>query len=280
MKRDRIVSPDIGELLSHSFETLVADMSSGHSERMLEYFAFSSRFHTYSPENKMLIFQQCPQATRVAGYRAWQEEGYQVAKGQKGIRIKAPIVKKDDAEEKHIVGFFEVFVFDVSQLTEDKRPPAFFPEVYGDFDQLYSGLHTAVAEEGIQVVETVHTQGTQGYSELGTIVLKKGLASGNKCLTLLHEWGHELIHTAQLRKELSREVKECHAEATAYIVATYFGIPAPYSADYLLNWGMTPDTLKMEMDIVQRSASHMIACINAVLKHTDNRTRGDKIHGE
>ena len=182
MKRDRIISPDVNELLSQSFETLVADIANGHSERIREYFTFSAKFHKYSPENKLLIFQQYPTATRVAGYRTWQQEGYQVAKGQKGIRIKAPIVKKDEDEVdgKRIVGFFEVTVFDVSQLTEDKRPPTFFPEVHGNFDQLYAAMHHAITAGGIQVVETVHTNGAQGYSALGTIALKKGLPSGNK----------------------------------------------------------------------------------------------------
>lgn len=278
MKRDRIVSPDINELIKHSFDTLLTDIAGGHSARMLEYFVFSSRFHKYSPDNKMLIFEQRPTATRVAGYRKWLEEGYQVAKGEKGIRIKAPIIKKDPEEEDepHIVGFFEVKVFDVSQLTPDKRPPAFFPEVYGDFDHLYEAMHRAVQEGGVQVVETAHTQGAQGYSTIGRIALKEGMTSGSRCLTLLHEWAHEIMHNQQARKELVKPIRECHAEATCYIVATHFGIPTPYSADYLLNWGTTPETLKEEMEIVQRSASHIITRINAVLSSTDNRTIGEE----
>ncbi len=278
MKRDRIVSPDINELIKHSFDTLLTDIAGGHSARMLAYFVFSSRFHKYSPDNKMLIFEQRPTATRVAGYRKWCDEGYQVAKGERAIRIKAPIVKKDPSieGESHIVGFFEVSVFDVSQLTPDKRPPTFFPEVYGDFDQLYEVMHQALQEGGVTVLETSHTYGAQGYSSLGTIALREGLASGNKCLTLLHEWAHEVIHNKQARQELPKQVKECHAEATCYIVATHFGIPAPYSADYLLSWANTPETLKAEMDIVQRAASHIITRIHAVLPSTDKMTTGEQ----
>ncbi len=282
IRRDRIVSPDIGELITHSFETLIADMTQGHSERILAYFAFSAQFHTYSPDNKILIYRQCPHATRVAGYRKWMKEGYQVAKGERGIRIKAPMIKKDPEieDEKHIVGFLEVSVFDVSQLTPEKRPPAFFPEVYGDFDQLYDAMHRAVQEGGVQVVETAHTYGAQGYSAVGTIALREGLASGNRCLTLLHEWAHEIMHNQQARKELVKPIRECHAEATCYIVANHFGIPATYSADYLLNWGTSVETLKEEMDIVQRSASHIITRINAVLNSTDNITTGEETYGE
>lgn len=38
-------------------------------ERMPAYLSFAARFHRYSLYNAMLIFMQCPQATRVAGYR-------------------------------------------------------------------------------------------------------------------------------------------------------------------------------------------------------------------
>jgi len=37
-----------------------------------------------------LILMQAPEATRVAGYRKWQELGRQVKKGEKGIVILVP----------------------------------------------------------------------------------------------------------------------------------------------------------------------------------------------
>lgn len=273
MDKDKVSPPDIQELIKQRFDTLLADVAAGKSERFLQYLAFSAKFHKYSSDNRALIYQQRPTATRVAGYTKWLEEGYQVAKGEKAIRIKAPRLKKNpeatskDASdaEKVIVGYFGVSVFDVSQLTPEKRPPEFFPAIYGDFDRMYEAMAIAATESGIRVIETSRTFGAQGYSTGGTIAIKEGLSSGNRCLVLLHEWGHEIIHNVQLRRELSREIKECHAEATNFIVASYYGIPAPYSADYLLDWGNTPETLRQEMDIVQSAASHIISRIEAVM---------------
>jgi hypothetical protein len=48
-------------------------------------------FHAYSLANQLLIAMQCPQAARVAGFRAWQKLGYCVRKGEKAIRIWVPI---------------------------------------------------------------------------------------------------------------------------------------------------------------------------------------------
>ena len=59
-----------------------------------------SRFHNYSFGNILEIARQRPDATRVAGLYAWNQLGRNVKKGEKGIRILAPIVgvkrKKDE----------------------------------------------------------------------------------------------------------------------------------------------------------------------------------------
>jgi uncharacterized protein YjlB len=55
-------------------------------------------FHEYSMGNCMLIAMQRPDATQVAGFKAWQSLGRQVRKGEHGIRIMAPmVVKQRDA---------------------------------------------------------------------------------------------------------------------------------------------------------------------------------------
>ena len=78
---------------------------------------------------------QRPDATRVAGFWKWKDFGRSVKKGEKGIRILAPIVgvvRKPDAEAekditkqntRKVVGFRNTYVFDVSQ-TEGVELPA------------------------------------------------------------------------------------------------------------------------------------------------------------
>jgi len=85
-----------------------------------------SRFHTYSFGNILEIARQRPEASRVAGLYAWNQLGRRVKKGERGIRILAPIIgsrrkQQKDAEERasrsvpRLVGFRAVYVFDVSQ---------------------------------------------------------------------------------------------------------------------------------------------------------------------
>ena len=59
------------------------------SEGWQAWLAVRRRFRTYSPLNQLLIALQKPDATKVAGFKAWLNLGYCVRKGEKAIRIYA-----------------------------------------------------------------------------------------------------------------------------------------------------------------------------------------------
>jgi hypothetical protein len=58
--------------------------------------AMAARLHNYSWRNCLLILQQKPDATRVAGYRTWQSLGRQVRRGERGIAVLAPVTYPRD----------------------------------------------------------------------------------------------------------------------------------------------------------------------------------------
>ena len=73
------------------------------SEKYTEYLRVMSQFHHYSFNNTLLIALQRPDATLVAGYRAWETKfNRHVMKGEKGIQIiaPAPIREKQEKERK------------------------------------------------------------------------------------------------------------------------------------------------------------------------------------
>jgi hypothetical protein len=99
------------------------------SKRFTEYLAFASRFHSYSFNNRMLIWLQRPEASQVAGFQTWKALGRHVKKGEKGIGILAPVAFRKEADgdadeeeagESVAVGFRVVYVFDLSQATPDR----------------------------------------------------------------------------------------------------------------------------------------------------------------
>ena len=86
---------------------------------------FKTKFYSYSFNNALLIYLQRPDASLVAGYKRWQALGRQVRKGETGIAILAPIVRRDESkagDEKQVVGFRSARVFDVAQTDGEPLP--------------------------------------------------------------------------------------------------------------------------------------------------------------
>ena len=91
------------EVIQANVQLLIEQLEAGHSEGLTAYLTAMGRFHNYSFGNILEIARQRPDATRVAGLYAWNQLGRKVIKGQKGIRILAPMIgtrKKKDTEAK------------------------------------------------------------------------------------------------------------------------------------------------------------------------------------
>ena len=56
-------------------------------QNMIEYLQFSTRFYNYSSRNTMLIYQQNPGAMFCNSYKAYQDMGYSVKRGEHGMKI-------------------------------------------------------------------------------------------------------------------------------------------------------------------------------------------------
>ena len=89
------------EVIQANVQLLMEQLEAGHSEGLTAYLTAMGRFHNYSFGNILEIARQRPDATRVAGLYAWNQLGRKVIRGQKGIRILAPMIgtrKKKDTE--------------------------------------------------------------------------------------------------------------------------------------------------------------------------------------
>ena len=94
------------EVIAANVQALIEQLEQGHSEALTAYLTAMGRFHNYSFGNILEIARQKPDATRVAGLYAWNQLGRRVKKGERGIRILAPVIgvkrKKDEEAEKDI----------------------------------------------------------------------------------------------------------------------------------------------------------------------------------
>jgi hypothetical protein len=188
------------EVIAANVNSLIEQLEAGHSDALTAYLNAMSRFHSYSFGNVLEIARQRPTATKVAGMYAWNQLGRRVKKGEKGIRILAPIIgikrKREEEAEKDIttqntrvlVGFRNAYVFDVEQTDGADLPT--MREVYGDVGENYDRLLAFIEQQGIELVFTDKIAPALGMSYGGRIAILPGQSRAETFATLLHELAH------------------------------------------------------------------------------------------
>lgn len=222
-------SQQIKEIIDRATEELAAALQAGHSEALKAYLRAIGRFHRYSLHNVLLIASQKPNASYVAGFRTWNHLGRFVKKGEKGIAILAPIVRRrpdvdDDAEEQTsaISGFRAAYVFDVSQADGQELPH--IGTVSGDPRHYAERLRSFATSQNISVEYDETIAPARGMSSGGKITLLPAQSPAEEFSTLVHELAHELLHRGDRRADTSRSVRETEAEATAFVVCQAIGL--------------------------------------------------------
>ena len=254
------------------------------SGRYRRYLAVMSRFHGYSANNCLLIAMQRPDATLVAGYRAWQDKfGRQVRKGERGMKILSPVVVKakasgddigeardDSAEEgvgRRLAGFRLATVFDVSQTDGRELPTLGVEELTGGVAR-YEAAMRAVSEVSRYPVSFEDVPGgAKGFfsrSEPKRIVIQEGMSQAQTLKTAIHELAHSVMHDSEPKGEGAalpgRATREVQAESVAFVVSSWLGLDTgDYSFGYVAGWSEGKDLpeLRASLDEI-RGAAHDI----------------------
>ncbi|CAN5455780.1 hypothetical protein BH10ACI4_BH10ACI4_04490 [soil metagenome] len=260
------------EVIAANVQSLIEQLEAGHSDALTAYLNAMSRFHNYSFGNILEIARQKPDATQVAGFWKWKEVGRSVKKGEKGIRIIAPIVgirrKKDTEANKDItkqntavlVGFRAAYVFDVSQ-TEGAELPA-MREVYGEVGEKRDRLVSLIERQGIELVFTERIAPALGMSYGGRIAILPGQSKAEEFSTLVHELAHEMLHKAERRTATTKTVRETEAEAIAFVIGKAVGLETgTASADYIHLYHGNASLLAESLEVIQQTSAVILAAL-------------------
>jgi len=245
------------------------------SDRFAEWLKFASSFHNYSFGNAMLIFLQNPKATMVKGFGEWKKDGRYVKKGEKAIKILAPIVKKketnevkaDKSDEHEIVGFRYVNVFDVSQ-TKGKELPFVSPKLLeGGTEEQEQLLTKWIKALNIPVIFK-DTGKANGYFHLkeNYIAIHKDRSIMQQLKTLIHEYAHYLLHRKDGGefKDVTTDIKEAQAESVAYVVMNHFNFDtSQYSFSYIAGWSQ-------DINVMKKIGNDIIKCSHQIIEKLSN----------
>lgn len=246
------------------------------SETFRAYLVAQARFHQYSWGNVLLILAQKPDATRVAGYRAWQSLGRQVKRGEQAIRIIAPATvrnrpavqeheqEQEDAPDepaRRRTVFRAASVFDISQTEGDPLPEVPVPVLDSQAGgKLYTDLERLALTEGLRVTIGHPSFFTRPqlmgfYAREQRAIYVREAAQLQQTKTLAHELAHHLAE-----HQVSGPASETEAEAVAYVVLAHYGLDAGARAfPYIATWARDPHVLKAALATIQRVSSAIIA---------------------
>ncbi|MGA9919693.1 MAG: ArdC-like ssDNA-binding domain-containing protein [Candidatus Dormiibacterota bacterium] len=213
----------------------------------------SGRFHRYSFQNQVLILQQRPDATLVAGYRSWLQLGRQVRQGERAIRILAPCftVRESSAEEETppptVLSFRVARVFDVTQ-TDGKELPQPVVTLMGEGSAAELAQLAERAWELEFQVQFTRLWGSRNGDcshALRRIRVRDDLPTVHKLKTLAHELAHAVLHGPEFQG--SRALAELEAESVAYLVCQELGVDSSdYSFGYVASWsGGGPEAARL-----------------------------------
>lgn len=276
---------DKSSLLSNKITQYIKQLASETDEKaasseIRRYLDFFANFHQYSFTNKMLVYIQRPDATKVASFKKWKEKNRQVVKGAKGITIFVPIFDKDknplqnpEAEGKsRPMRFTTGNVFDISDtkpINDEGEVPE-TPQWWGDntpdetCDELFDLVQIAATSEGIDVTRHASTKGEKGYSAGGHINISSDVEGAGKVATMVHEYAHELMHRPESKFFVgqedisSKEVKELQAESVSYIVMKHYGIQVEHQTTYLALWKANSESIERNMATLSKVSEYII----------------------
>ena len=259
------------------------------SEKFKSYLNTVAKFHRYSQRNIDLIYSQNPSASQVAGFKKWQNDFKRsVNKGEKGIRIAAPIIKKltpedqkrlDTTEEKAIVGYRYIPVFDISQTSGEPVLSAkdFVKENLADHQNvtsLYNAFKDYLNQQTdlkVSEVPLATLNGAKGYFQPSTNEIVIGGDEPDNALklkTLYHEYAHSQLHGLKSAfKDRPRAYQETQAEAVAYVAMQNIGVDTSnYSLGYVATWAKDKAVIHSALSEIQQVSNKVIELSDGLTK--------------
>jgi hypothetical protein len=241
-----------------------------------KYLDVQSRFDRYSVANALLILAQKPDATRIADFDTWKEQGAFIRKKETGFYILEPGEEYRREDGTVGISYNPKKMFDISQTGNSrKRETPTYPDDRTRIKALMD--HAPVP---IRISDTL-PEGTNALyrPEAREIQIRKGMDAGNIFRSLSQELAH-----AEMDKgdgSYSRSDHAFHAYCVSYILCKQYGVDTNgYRFDRAPQMleGMDPQEIRTELSVIRETAVEISGRMNRMLSQQRQQIRQEPEH--
>ncbi|KUO71729.1 MAG: hypothetical protein APF77_07970 [Clostridia bacterium BRH_c25] len=219
-----------------------------------KYLDIQSRFDRYSVANALLILAQKPDATRIADFDTWKEQGVYIRKKESGFYILEPgdEYQRDDGSVG--ISYNPKKMFDISQTGSRKRETPTYPDERTRIKALMDHVPVPIRisdamSEGINALYQPKTREIQ---------IRRGMDADNIFRSLSQELAH-----AEMDKgngNYSRSDFVFHAYCVSYMLCKQYGVDTNgyrfEQAPQMLE-GLEAQQIRSELSVIRDAAGEI-----------------------
>lgn len=234
-----------------------------------KYLDVQSRFDRYSVANALLILAQKPDATRIADFDTWKEQGAFIRKKETGFYILEPGEEYQREDGTVGISYNPKKMFDISQTGNScKRETPTYPDDRTRIKALMD--HAPVP---IRISDAL-PEGTNALyrPEAREIQIRKGMDAGN----IFRALSQELAHAEMDKGDGSyrRSDHTFHAYCVSYMLCKQYGVNTNgYRFDRAPQMleGMDPQEIRAELSVIREAAVEISGRMNRMLSQQQQK---------
>lgn len=252
------------ELRQWTYETIDTATAAiaQNGEQFQHYLDVQSRFDLYSVANALLIFAQRPDATRIADFDSWKEQGVYIRRKESGFYILEPGEEYKREDGSTAISYNPKKMFDVAQTTAPKKESPIYPDDRTRIKALMDRSPVAITI-GDALPAEVHAL---YQPDTRNIVIRRGLGASDIFRALAQELAHAEIDRGH--NDYSRSHYNFQAYCAAYMLCKKFGVETAsfrFGRVHERLKELEPQHIRAELTVMKDAAHDISRCMHRML---------------
>jgi hypothetical protein len=239
-----------------------------------KYLDVQSRFDRYSVSNALLILAQKPEATRIADFNTWKEQGAYIRKKESGFYIIEPGEEYQRQDGSTGISYNPKKMFDISQTGNSRKRET---PVYPDERTRIKAL-LAHAPVPVRISETLSSGVNALYQpDTREIQIRRGLDANHIFRALAQE-----LAQAEMDKgggSYNRSEQGFRAYCVSYMLCKHYGVETGgfyhFEGTPQMLETLEPQEIRAELSVIREAANEISGRMNRMLNQQRQQKRQD-----